>query len=285
MNNLLSGQKIVSLFLILLCLWGKASAQSCADIFNNMFNAIKNVKTLRADMTSAERINDHINVSRYAVKLNTSPYKVYSKDLHKGVEVLYLPGKNDNEATVNPNGFPYVNLHLDIFGKIMRKDQHQTISNMGFRYISDILYHTLAKYPDAYTRNIKRDADTVWDGDACYKIEINFSTYTNTKYTVKKPGETVSKLAAEYYLSEYRILTLNDISWYDDELKVGRQILLPSAYAKSTILFIRKDNYLPVVIRIFDDTGFFETYMYSKIQLNTGISDSEFTENYPGYHF
>jgi outer membrane lipoprotein-sorting protein len=289
MNNLSSFKKIILLIIASLSLACTGQAQTdnlkCEDIFTKMFDAAKNVKNLRANMTSVERITDHIICSRYAVKLNISPYKVYSKDLVKGVEVLYIQGKNSDEATVNPNGFPYVNVHLDPLGKIMRKEQHQTIQRMGFNYISSILYHSLAKYPDAYKNYVKRDADTIWDGSACYKIEINFSTYANAKFTVTQAGETVSKLAAKYYLNEYQLLTLNDISWYDDELKAGQQILLPSAYAKSTILFIRKDNYLPVVIRIYDDKGFFEEYIYSHLQLNTNIPDSEFTENYPGYHF
>jgi outer membrane lipoprotein-sorting protein len=258
---------------------------SNVDIFTNMFSAIQNVKTLRADVSTDERIIDHINHTHFAVKLNVSPYEAYSKDLDKGVEILYREGKNNGEAIINPNGFPYINVHLDPMGKTMRKDQHQTITRLGFKYISDVLYHFIATYPDAYTHYIKRDADTVYDGNACYKMEINFSTYANATYVVKNAGETVMKLAATYRISEYQLLTLNNISWYNDELSIGRKILLPNAYAKTTILFIRKDNYLPVVIRIFDDKGFFEQYTYSHLQLNATIPDSEFTENYPGYHF
>ncbi len=267
------------------CAYGQNVTLKNEDIFTNMFSAIKNVKTLRTNMTAIERIGNENILTRYSFKLNTSPRKSYSKDLDKGIEVLYLAGQNNNEATVNPNGFPYVSLHLDPYGKTMRIDQHQTIDRLGFSYISNVMYHSLAKYPDAYTKYIKRDADTVWDGSSCYKIEINFSTYTFTKYIVKEKGETVSILAAKYYLSEYEILALNDISWYDDGLDVGQQVLLPSAYAQSAVLFIRKDNYLPVVIRINDAKGFFEEYFYTKLQLNPSIPDAEFKQDFPGYHF
>lgn len=261
------------------------SAMTTGDIFTNMFSAIRNVKTLRANINTDERIGNHIKHADFAVKLNTSPYEAYSKDLNKGVEILYLEGKNNGEATINPNGFPYVNVHLDPMGNTMRKDQHQTITRLGFNYISNVLYHFINTYPDAYSKYIKRDADTIWDGSSCYKVEINFSAYANTTYGVKSEEETVSKLAAKYGLSEYQLLTLNNISWYDDELKVGQKILLPNAYAKVTVLLIRKDNNLPVVIRIYDDKGFFEEYRYSHLQLNSTILNSEFTESYPGYHF
>src|SRR5580692_3463479 len=115
---------------------------SNADIFTNMYSAIKNVKTIRADIVSTERIIDHTTHTHYAVKINTSPYKSYSKDIDKGVEILYLDGKNNNEAIVNPNGFPYMNLHLDPMGKTMRNAQHQAINRLGFSYISNILYNS-----------------------------------------------------------------------------------------------------------------------------------------------
>ncbi len=265
--------------------FGQSVQLTSADIFTKMFSAIQNVKTLRANISSDERVEGTIKHTHFAIKLNVSPYEAYSKDLDKGVEILYLAGKNDNEATINPNGFPYVNVHFDPMSKTMRKGQHQTLTRLGFKYISDVLYHFIATYPNAYTTYIKRDADTVWDENSCYKMEINFSSYANTIYIVKNAGETIAKIASTYRLSEYQLLTLNNVSWYDDELSIGQKIIMPNAYAKNTVLLIRKDNYLPVVIRISDDKGFFEQYCYSHLQLNSTIPDAEFAENYPGYHF
>jgi LysM repeat protein len=273
----------IILFPVLLLAQGKVINNT--DIFSNMFGAIKSTKTLRTCINTDERITDHINHTHYTVKLIVSPYKLYSKDLDKGVEILYRQDKKPYEATVNPNGFPFVALHLDPMGRVMRTDQHQTIDRMGFNYIGNVLYHFLSKYPDAYLQFVKRDNDTVCDGNSCYKMEVNFPAYTNTTYIVQVAGETVSKLASRYYLSDYQILTLNNISWYDEELKIGQKILLPNAYAKKTVLFIRKDNFLPIVVRIYDDKGFFEDYNYTHLQINSNILDDEFTENYPGYHF
>ena len=120
-------------------MYGQTAPLKNEDIFSNMFAAIKNVKTLRSNMTSVERISNKNILTQYSIKLNTIPLKAYSKDINKGIEVLYIDGQNDNEATVNPNGFPYVNLHLDPLGKVMRKEQHQTFTRMGFNYISNII--------------------------------------------------------------------------------------------------------------------------------------------------
>jgi hypothetical protein len=146
MRNLSSYNRKTAITLILFCLFNTIKAQTCEDIFKKMFAAAKNVKTIRATINTTERIDDHVNRTRFAIKLNTSPYKAYSKDLDKGIEILYLDGQNGNEATINPNGFPYINIHLDPLGKTMRKDQHQTIKSLGVSFISDVLCYSIAKY-------------------------------------------------------------------------------------------------------------------------------------------
>jgi hypothetical protein len=255
------------------------------SIFNSMFAAIQNVKTLRYNLTAFERVDNTYNHAHSLVKLNVSPYKAYYKDLNKGIEVLWVDGQEDGDAIVNPNGFPYVNLHLSPLGKLMRKGQHQTMLRLGYAYLGDVLSHSLAKFPDVYKNYMHRLGDTVWDNSSCYKMDINFTLYTNTPYIVTKKGETVSSIATKKYLNDYEVLTLNNISWFEDELNIGQRILLPAAYAKHVVLFIDKKTCLPTVIRIYDDKGLFETYEFTNLQINSTILDSEFSENYPGYHF
>jgi len=258
---------------------------TAATIFSNMFSAIQNVKTLRYNLYAFERIDDKITKAHSLIKLNVSPFKAYYKDLDKGVEILWINGKEDDDAIVNPNGFPYVNLHLSPIGKLMRKGQHQTILRLGYAYLGDVLSHSLAKFPDIYKKYVHRLEDTIWDNTSCYKVDINFTQYTATPYKVIHEGETVSKIASKNFLSDYEVLTLNNISWYEDELKIGKQLQLPAAYARHVVLFIEKKNNLPVVIRVYDDKGLFELYEFFNVQLNSTILDSEFTENYSDYHF
>jgi len=256
-----------------------------ASIFTNMFNAIQNVKTLRYNIYAFERVDDKFTKAHSLVKLNVSPFKAYYKDLDRGIEVLWVDGKEDGDAIVNPNGFPYVNLHLSPFGKLMRKGQHQTLLRLGYAYLGDVFSHSLAKFPDAYKNNVHRLADTVWDNTACYKVDITFTQCATTPYTVTQEGETVTKIATKNYLNDYEVLTLNNISWYEDELKIGQQLQLPATYAKHVILFIDKTNNLPALIRVYDDKGLYEMYQFYNVEVNSTILDSEFTETYPGYHF
>jgi len=288
MSKWFSVKGIVLLYITLAGVLTNVQAQSenqCRDIFNQMFSAINNVRTLRYNLYAVERIDNNFVSAHSSVKLNMSPFKAYYKNLDKGIEVLWVDGKVDGDAIVNPNGFPFVNLHLNPSGELMRKDQHQTILRLGYAYLGDMLSHSLAKFPDAYKNYVRCLGDTVWDNNPCYKVEVNFTQYATSTYIVTQKGETVSKIAAQYSLCEYEVLTINNISWYDDELKVGQTLQLPAAYAKHLVLLISKKNNLPLVIRVYDDKGLFELYSFSNLQLNPSIPDSEFTENYPGYHF
>lgn len=257
---------------------------SSEDIFDKMFDAVKQVRTLRYNLYGIERVEGRYLAGNAMVKLSESPFKAYFKNTDKGIEILY-PYGDDNEALVNPNGFPYFNLHLDPTGKLMRKNQHQTIARLGYDYFTSVLYHSLLQYPDAYEKYVHYVGDTVWDGKACYKIEINFTNYACTPYTITDKGETISTIAAKYYLNEYEVLSINNLSWYGDELSVGQTILLPNAYAKRTILFIRKDLNLPVVTRVYDEKGLLEEYCFRNLKVNTTIPTAELSEDYTDYHF
>lgn len=48
---------------------------------------------------------------------------------------------------------------------------------------------------------------------------------------------------------------------------------------------IRKDNDLPVHIKVYDEQGMLEEYGFTKLEVNPVIQDEEFTEKYAGYHF
>ena len=281
-------KKRLWLLVAVVCFSGILKAQadvSCRTIFNQMFNAINNVKTLRYNLYSIERIDNAFTRGHSAVKLNVAPMKIYYKNTDNGIEALWVDGKVGGDAIVNPNGFPYINFHLNPSGELMRKGQHQTLLRLGYSYLGDVLSHSLQKFPEALNSYAHRLADTTWDNIPCYKIDINFLGYTTAPYIITQPGETVSKISAQYFLNDFEVLTMNNISWYEDELKIGQTLRLPDVYAKHVVLFISKTSNLPMVIKVYDDKGLFEMYAYSNLQVNPTIQDTEFTENYPGYHF
>jgi hypothetical protein len=216
------------------------------------------------------------------VKLQISPRKLYLSV--RGPEVLWIQGQNNGDALVNPGAFPYMNLNLDPYGSLMRKDQHHTIHEMGFQYLADILKDGMKRAGDKLDKYFVVVGEEKINGRMCYKLAISFPEFAWGPYTVKK-GENLTTIARKLKVSEYMVLMNNPkISWYND-VKEGQIIQVPNAYGKLTILHVDKELLLPVSNKVFDDQGLFETYEYHNLQINTPILPEEFTKDYKDYNF
>ncbi len=260
----------------------KTSTPGNRELIEKIFTSIDNVKTLRYSLQCNERIKGRMQHTESKVKLQISPRKLYL--YIKGIEVLWIQGWNKGEAYVNPGSFPYVNLSLDPYGSMMRKDQHHTIHEMGFQYLADILKDGYKKSGDKLDKVFSVFGEEMYDGKPCYKLAISFPDYAWGPYKVMK-GENLVTIARKLRLSEYMILENNPkISNYND-VREGDIIQVPNAYAKLTLLLIDKDLLLPVNNKVFDDKGVFETYEYHDMKVNQPIAPEEFTKNYKGYHF
>ena len=52
-----------------------------------------------------------------------------------------------------------------------------------------------------------------------------------------------------------------------------------------TVLYIDKQYFVPLVTRVYDDKGLFESYEYLNLKVNPEIPEEEFTRKYKDYHF
>lgn len=260
----------------------EAPVMGAKELIDQVLNSINNVKTLRYSLQCNERVHGHMQHTESRVKLQVSPRRLYLS--LKGPEVLWVQGQNNGNALVNPGSFPYINLNLDPYGSLMRKDQHHTIHEMGFLYLADILKDGVKRAGDHLEKNFVVLGDEKYNNRDCYKLSITFNDFAWVNYTVKK-GENLTTIARRLRISEYMVLENNPkISWYND-VKEGQVIQVPNAYAKMTLLLIDKELMLPVNNKVFDDKGVFETYEYHDLQVNTPIAPEEFTKDYKDYNF
>lgn len=283
-------KKIIILTVLLssVCLWtsfipvASSSTDELAELVNSVLSSISSIKTLRYNLSCNERINGKMAHTESSVKLQLSPRKLYLS--LRGPELLWMQGENNGNALVNPDAFPYMNLNLDPYGQLMRKDQHHTIHEMGMHYLADILKDGVRKAGDKLGKYFMYLGEEKYENRTCYKLSISFPEFSWSNYTVKQ-GETLVSIARKLYLSEYMILENNpEFSWYTD-VKAGQVIKVPSAYAKLTLLMVDKELMLPVSNKVFDDKGLFETYEYHGLILNSTIQAEEFTKQCKDYHF
>ena len=252
------------------------------ELIDNIFEAVDNIKTMRFSLQCNERIKGRMTHYESKVKLQLSPRKLYLS--LRGPEVLWIQGKNNGDALVNPGAFPYMNLNLDPYGSLMRKDQHHTIHEMGFQYLADILKDGMKRAGDKLDKYFVIVGEEKLNGRNCYKLAISFPDFDWGPYTVKK-GENLTTISRKLRVSEYMVLMNNPkIDWYND-VKEGQIIQVPNAYGKLTILLVDKEYLLPVSNKVFDDQGLFETYEYQDLQVNTPILPEEFTKDYKDYNF
>lgn len=252
------------------------------ELLTNLLASIANVKTLRYNLQCNERIKGRMQHTESKVKLQVSPRKLYLSV--RGPELIWIQGTNNGNALVNPGSFPYINLNLDPYGSLMRKDQHHTIHEMGLQYLADILKDGIRRAGNKLEKYFMVLGEEKYDGRTCYKLSISFPDFAWGSYTVKA-GEDITSIARKLHVSEYMVLENNpQYSWYSD-VKAGDVIKVPDAYAKLTLLMIDKDIWLPVNNKIFDDKGLYETYEYYNLQVNTPIAAEEFSKDYKDYHF
>jgi len=259
---------------------------SSKTILDNMFVAIENVETLRFKLKKSERVKGEMKDGEQDVKFNRSPKKIYTY-IHapnKGVELIWINGSNDNKALINPNGFPYVNVHLDPYGSNMRKGNHHTVHEVGFDYIGSILARTYKECKNDPNQVFFLKGDVRFDNRDCYELHVDYKNFKYVQYTVKE-GETLVDIAYKNMLSDYMILEKNPQIRSFDDVSAGDKIMIPTAYALKTILYIDKATNLPVVQKMYDEKGLYEQYEFYNLVVNKSIPVEEFKSDFREYNF
>lgn len=255
-------------------------------VIDEMLSSIDRIKTLKYKIKQFERIEGEMIIAEQDVKLSVSPVKIYFYNYfpNKGAEVLWVEGQNDGDALVNPSSFPYFNLNLDPYGRILRKDQHHTIFDLGFDYLAKIIRDALDRAGEDFEKYCKYQGTVKWNNIDCHKIVIEYDDFNYIPYVVQQ-GETVLSIAKKLKVSEYMIVEINPAVDNYGDVKAGQQIMVSNAYAKKTVLYIDKRNNLPIFQKMYDEKGLYEIYEFHDLQVNPLIREEEFTKDYKEYDY
>lgn len=261
-----------------------AETSPCREILNNMLDSIRNIKTQQYDLKSTERVDGHLLFAESRIKINEEPKKIYFKSVEKGIEVLWVENENKGNAIVHSKSVPFMNMDLDPYGAIMRRNQHHTIFDLGFPYIGQTIATTMIKSSKDFDKHFSYAGMITWNKKECFQLLISYPDYKWIEH-ITKPGETVSSIARLYNTSDFKIRYKNDLSSYFGAIKEGKRILVPIPYSNRAILFIDKKNCLPVNLKVYDEEGLFEAYEFYNVRINKPFAANEFSKNFKEYDF
>lgn len=257
---------------------------TCKEIIEQMLDSIRIMKMQRYDVKSTERVGAHLLFSESSIKINVNPKKIYLFNPKKGIEVLWVQGKNNNDALVHSSSIPLMNFDLDPYGSIMRKDQHHTIHDLGFQYIGIIFANTILKAPKDFEKHFLYAGSILYDNRDCHQIVINYPEYKHIEYVTGK-NETVTSISQKLNTSDYKIRYINGLSSYFGTIKEGKKLLIPIPYSNKVIVYIDKKSALPLSIKIYDEKGLFEGYDFYNVKTNKPFADNEFSKDFKNYGF
>ncbi len=259
---------------------------SCQSALQFMLNAIESLKAAKFKLISKERIGDKMLMSSATGIIQYAPRKLFYRSFDAKnellFEILYLKGTNNDNALISPNGFPYINVNLDPLGSTIRKNKHLTILDAGGLFLVDMIKFGMNKYSEKIGGHNRFNMSQETEGST--KLVIDNSDYAFTTYTVK-PEDTFRSICFKLGVPEYKIIELNEaISTYAD-LEEGQVIKIPSLYARKFEVIIRNEDFIPLVVRIFDDKGLFSEYFYEYFYPNPIIDNQTFNRDNPAYTF
>lgn len=274
----------VCVLFVVLSLANMAMAQNASDIVNKMISAVSAGKTFEYTMKQTERIDGKIYKNAIFTKVNESPKKVFIDNIegdNKGVQVLYVKGERDNKALINK----LFGVKLSPFNNLIRKNQHHTILESGFSLLLNSVKDakTRATAEGKFNEVFKYEGTVTYDGRACYKLVLNDPTFTYVNYTIAS-GESLYSISMKKRVCEQLIIEKNNLSGFGSA-KAGSTILIPSSYAKKTILYIDKATNYPVYQEMYDEKGLFEKYEFYNLKINPSLTLMDFNEDNPEYNF
>jgi hypothetical protein len=258
-------------------------------IVNKMINAINATKGWTFTMGSNERLpgTKTLRGGDIFTKVNVSPFKVYMKmvtDPNKNTEVLYVTGERDEKALVKPGNI-FFDVKLHPLSNMLTKDQHHALYTAGFGLVPKIIGAGIARADEQkqFDSVFKYVGDVTWQGRNCYKLVINDPSWGFTTYKPQK-GENIYSISQKLHIPEYEIMEYNGVKDFEDDLG-GKTLKVTTSYAKSTVFYIDKENYMPIFQEMQDDKGVFERYEFRNVVLNPAFKADEFTDKFPGYNF
>ena len=275
--------RLLFLYFSIIFTFQNLQAQSPISYFENMIESISAINTLEYELHAKELIDDEILYMHSIVKLKKEPFCFYNYIIKpdSGVEILFT--HKNKYALINTNGFPFVNLRLDPYGRLLRRDQHHTLFDSGFDSFKNIVLSVLDLLKASPEKYIIDLGVKSINNIQCRVLEVVNTDFYFSEYIVQQ-GEDIESIAKKFHLSSYLILKENNLGFYDD-VALGDKILIPNSYGEQFEIWIDLQLGLPIVQKVFVNNKLFEHYEFKNIIINPKFSIDEFDKSNSEYNF
>lgn len=236
-------------------------------------------KSCSFNLKTIERHGNAFTTSEFVAKVNNNPYKVlvYCVNPNPGVKALLVKGQNEDKVVVHPNGFPYFNINMSAYHSLLRKNHHFTMWEMGFGYIKTLFDDYVKKDSVMFVNALRVLPETEFDKKLVMRLEINPPAFYITDYVVKK-GEKITTISKKLLLNDNMILEYNPKLKAMDDVEAGMVIKVPNVFAKRIVLYLDKNNFLPLVQEMYDDKGLFIRVEITGLVRNPAFDVNEFSK-------
>lgn len=223
--------------------------KSALDLAEESRKALDDVKDYSALFTKREMLNGRLLSQSMELKIREKPFSVYLKFLepHAGREVIYVEGANQGKFLVHEEGVRALagTVALSPTSADAMAENKYPVTRLGMRKLVDAII-------DQWEEAAKVDHDN------------------KVKFFPKAKLGDVQCTAIEVSHAEPQ----------------------PEFKFKLTRLFIDKDSKLPVRVEQYgwptqagQDPPLVEEYTYSKVKVNVGLTDEDFSTKNPKYRF
>ncbi len=159
-----------------------------------------------------------------------------------------------------------------------------TLYNMGFGYVSDLVKHYAKKYGNRFYEYVTIADTVLWDNHTCIVLKFDFRDYMIVKYKVGR-GENITTIARKLNLNDYSILMINHTIGNFEDVNEGQVINVPNSYARKIEFYMDMTTGLPLRQLIYDQQGLYEKYEMKSFILNPVFRPEEFSPDYGEYGF
>jgi outer membrane lipoprotein-sorting protein len=264
---------------------GDAAIPTAEDLFKKAEESVKQYQDYAGTFTKNElfgkELQKHVIQFKFA-----APFKVYGKytEALAGRELMFVRGWNDNEVKAHKGSFPDLTVNLNPEGGMAMEGNHHAITDFGLENMIRISAKNTLRALQKGEGSVKVSDGGTLNGQAVWKVE---ASYPKGGYNVTaKDDETLFHIARRTGQDMYVIKHYNPKYEDPDDVSEGDQVFIPNYYAGKSEYYFAKDNFMLIKVVSWDHNGrLYETYEFTNLKFNVGLTSQDFNPDNKSYNF